>query len=81
MTYLTFFTCFILGELIKLLFKSLDKRWLPFIVGAFGIVFHPLVNGCFTLEMFAEGLISGFASSGGYEALKTATTQIKTLKK
>lgn len=81
MTYLTFAVCFILGELIKLLFKSLDRRWLPFIVAGFGLAFHPLVNGCFTLEMFAEGLISGFASSGGYEALKTATTQIKTLKK
>lgn len=78
---ITFAVCFIFGELIKLLFKSLDRRWLPFIVGGFGVAFHPLINWCFAPDMFAEGLIAGFASSGGYEAIKTAVTQIKTLKK
>lgn len=80
MTYLTFAVCFILGELIKLLFKSLDKKWIPFIVGGFGMIFCPFLCMEFTLSTMAEGLIAGFASSGGYDAIQAVNKQFKSLK-
>lgn len=79
MTYITFAICFIMGELIKLLFKSLEKKWIPFIVGGFGMIFCPFLCGELTLSTIAEGLIAGFASSGGYDAIKTIAKQYKSL--
>lgn len=79
MTFITFAVCFIAGELIKLLFKSLDKKWIPFIVGVFGMLFCPLICWEFTPATVAEGLIAGFASSGGYDAIKAVNRQFKSL--
>lgn len=79
MSYITFLTCFILGELIKLLFKSLDKKWIPFVVAGFGLVFCPLICWECTPSTMAEGLIAGFASSGGYDAIKAVGNQFKSL--
>lgn len=79
MSYITFLTCFIVGELIKLLFKSLDKKWIPFIVGGFGLVFCPLICWECSPSTMAEGLIAGFASSGGYDAIKAVGKQFKSL--
>lgn len=80
MSYITFLTCFILGELIKLLFKSLDKKWIPFIVGGFGMAFCPMLCWEISAASIAEGLIAGFASSGGYDAIKAIAKQYKALK-
>ena len=77
--YLTFLTCFILGELMKLLFKSMEKKWIPFIVGGFGMIFCPFLCSDFTLTTIAEGLIAGFASSGGYDAIQAISKQFKSL--
>ena len=71
--------CFILGELIKLLFKSLDKKWLPFIMGAIGMLLCPLICKELTASNIATGLISGFASSGGYDAIKAIRDKAKGL--
>lgn len=80
MTYITFAICFIMGELIKLLFKSLEKKWIPFIVAGFGLVFCPLICWECTPATMAEGLIAGFASSGGYDAIQAVNKQFKSLK-
>ncbi len=77
MTYITFLVCFIVGELIKLLFPALDRKWIPFIIGAFGLLFCPLLCWEFTLSRFAEGLIAGFASSGGYDVIKALKKKYK----
>lgn len=79
MSYITFLTCFILGELIKLLFSSMDKKWIPFIVGGFGMIFCPLICWELTPATVAQGLIAGFASSGGYDAIKVMAKQHKSL--
>lgn len=79
---ITFCVCFILGELLKMIFKEkLSKKWLPFIMGGFGLLFCPLVCWEFTLSRFSEGLISGFASSGGYDALKAIKEKMKDVSK
>ena len=75
---LTLVVCYILGELLKLIFKEkLDTKWLPFIMAGIGLVLAPLITMTFTLERFAEGLVSGFASSGGYDAIKALTSKAK----
>ena len=79
MSYITFLTCFIFGELIKLLFSSMDKKWIPFIVAGFGLVFCPLICWECTPSTMAEGLIAGFASSGGYDAIQAVSKQFKSL--
>lgn len=73
---LTFFICYILGELLKLIFKNMNRKYLPFIMGLVGMVFNPLVQWDFTLQTISIGLISGFASSGGYDALKALRTNL-----
>ncbi|MGN0907633.1 MAG: hypothetical protein ACI4NM_10830 [Bullifex sp.] len=79
---ITFIVCFIVGELLKLIFKEkLPKQWLPFITGGFGLLFCPLLCWQFTLQRFAEGLISGFASSGGYDAIKAIKEKYKDISK
>lgn len=70
--------CFILGELLKLIFKEkLNKEWLPFIMGAVGMLMCPLLCKEFNVNNIFTGLISGFASSGGYDAIKAIKTKIK----
>ena len=71
--------CYIVGELIKLLFKSLDKKWLPFIIGAIGMFLCPLICNELSASNIATGLISGFASSGGYDAVKVLKDKVKGL--
>lgn len=71
--------CYIIGELIKLLFKSLDKKWLPFIIGAIGMILSPLICKEMSASNIATGLISGFASSGGYDAIKAIRDKCKEL--
>lgn len=70
--------CFILGELLKLIFKDkLNKDWLPFIMGAVGMLMCPLLCKEFSVNNIATGLISGFASSGGYDAVKAIRQKTK----
>lgn len=70
--------CFILGELLKLIFKEkLNREWLPFIMGLVGMLLCPLLCKEFSVANVATGLISGFASSGGYDALKAVKTKMK----
>lgn len=70
--------CFILGELLKLIFKEkLNREWLPFIMGAVGMLLCPLLCKEFSVANVATGLISGFASSGGYDALKAVKSKMK----
>ena len=71
--------CYIIGELIKLLFKTLDKKWLPFIMGAIGMFLCPLICKELSASNIAIGLISGFASSGGYDAIKAIRDKSKGL--
>lgn len=71
--------CYIIGELIKLLFKTLDKKWLPFIMGAIGMFLYPLICKELSASNIAIGLISGFASSGGYDAIKAIKDKSKGL--
>lgn len=70
--------CFILGEFLKLIFKErLNKDWLPFIMGFVGMLLCPLLCKEFSVANVATGLISGFASSGGYDAIKAIKTKVK----
>lgn len=76
---LTFLVCFILGELLKLIFKNMNKQYLPFIMAVVGMIFNPLVQWDFTLQTISIGLISGFASSGGYDAVKAIKQKYNSL--
>lgn len=43
------------------------------------MLFCPLICWEFTPATMAEGLIAGFASSGGYDAIKAVNKQFKSL--
>lgn len=66
----TFVACFILAEFLKLLFKNLNRKWLPYIMAGFGMILCPLILWQISIGLIVEGMISGFASSGGYDAIK-----------
>ena len=61
--------CLCVGWVIKNLIPTKKiNRYIPLIMSVLGVVLSVWVNSAFTLETLLIGLISGFASTGVYEA-------------
>ena len=60
---------FVMVELYK---KTTDKfyKFIPLVAGVLGVTFMVLTKGAFTFETFSVGLISGWATTGGFETIK-----------
>lgn len=69
--------CYIIGQCVKTIFKNFPTKYLPYLMGAIGMVLCPLLTWQINPAIIAEGLISGWASSGGYDALKALIDKTK----
>lgn len=62
--------CFTLGSAIKHLFDVIDNRYIPVIVACFGVFLACLAGHGITMDNVAEGIISGWASTGLHQTFK-----------
>lgn len=68
-------TCYIIGVIIKRYITKIPNRLIPLINGALGIVLACAMHRDFTLMIVIEGLVSGWASTGLFEAKKNILSQ------
>jgi len=62
--------CFILGEIIKKWIKDVDNKYIPTINAVVGVVLSCWLSGwAVSPAIILAGLASGWAATGGYEAV------------
>ncbi len=65
-------SCLAIGFIIKHSFDFIPNKYIPLIVGTLGVVLNTWSNSwAFTPVILLEGLASGLASTGAFEAVKT----------
>lgn len=62
--------CFCIGCAVKHVFKRIDNRYIPVIVACSGAVLACLAAHGVTLDALAQGIISGWASTGVHQTFK-----------
>lgn len=62
--------CCVIGAIIKHLFDKIDNRYIPVIVACSGVVLACLAGQSVTIENVAQGIISGWASTGVHQTFK-----------
>lgn len=63
--------CFLVGYMIKNAFDKIPNKYIPLIMGVLGLILSIASNvPNITLVVILQGLASGFAATGAYEAYK-----------
>lgn len=62
--------CLVIGAVIKHLFKKIDNRYIPVIVACCGVVLACVAGHSVTMDAVAQGIISGWASTGLHQTYK-----------
>ena len=63
--------CFLVGYMIKNAFDQIPNKYIPLIMGVLGLILSIASNiPNITLVVILQGLASGFAATGAYEAYK-----------
>lgn len=62
--------CLIVGYLVKTLRNHRLNQFIPIIVAVLGVILTAWVHGAIDAALVLEGLVSGLASTGLYEALR-----------
>lgn len=62
--------CLAIGALIKHLFKHIDNRYIPVIVACCGVVLACIAEQNVSMDGVAQGIISGWASTGVHQTYK-----------
>ena len=62
--------CLAIGAIIKHLFKKIDNKYIPVIVACSGVVLACLAGHSVTMDNIAQGIISGWASTGLHQTYK-----------
>lgn len=62
--------CLIVGYLVKTLKSHRLNQFIPIIVAVLGVLLTAWVHGGINAALVLEGLVSGLASTGLYEALR-----------
>lgn len=62
--------CLAIGVVLKHLFKKLDNRYIPVLVACSGVVLACLAGRSITMDNIAQGIISGWASTGVHQTYK-----------
>lgn len=62
--------CLAIGCVIKHLFSKIDNRYIPVIVACCGVVLACLAGHSVTMDNIAQGIISGWASTGLHQTFK-----------
>lgn len=63
--------CLAIGCVVKHLFSKIDNRYIPVIVACCGVVLACLAGHSVTMDNIAQGIISGWASTGLHQTYKT----------
>lgn len=62
--------CCVIGAIVKHLFDKIDNRYIPVIVACSGVVLACLAGHSVTIDNIAQGIISGWASTGVHQTFK-----------
>lgn len=62
--------CCAIGSIIKHFVKRIDNKYIPLIVACLGIIFSCIMIHGITLDAIAQGIISGWASTGVHQTFK-----------
>lgn len=62
--------CYVLGLVIKHFIKRIDNKYIPLIVACFGVLLACLMIRGITVDAVAQGIISGWASTGIHQTFK-----------
>lgn len=62
--------CYVLGLVIKHFIKKIDNKYIPLIVACFGVLLACLMIRGITVDAVAQGIISGWASTGIHQTFK-----------
>lgn len=62
--------CLAIGAISKHLFKRIDNKYIPVIVACSGVVLACLAGHGVTMDNIAQGIISGWASTGLHQTYK-----------
>lgn len=62
--------CLAIGCVVKHSFRKIDNRYIPVIVACSGVVLACLASHSVTMDIIAEGLVSGWASTGLHQTYK-----------
>lgn len=62
--------CLAIGGVLKHLFRKLDNRYIPVLVACSGVVLACLAGHSVTMDNVAQGIISGWASTGVHQTYK-----------
>lgn len=62
--------CYVLGLVIKHCIKKIDTKYIPLIVACFGVLLACLMVHSITVDAVAQGIISGWASTGIHQTFK-----------
>lgn len=62
--------CLCLGYIIKTSLDFVPNKYIPLIMGVFGVVVSVWNSAGFTIESVLCGMVSGLASTGLYESFK-----------
>ena len=63
--------CLAIGGIVKHLFAKIDNKYIPLIVACSGVVLACIAGGSVTMDSIAQGIISGWASTGLHQTYKT----------
>lgn len=63
--------CLAIGCVVKHSFRKIDNRYIPVIVACSGVVLACLASRSITMDIIAQGIISGWASTGLHQTYKT----------
>lgn len=62
--------CLAIGCVVKHSLPKIDNRYIPVIVACSGVVLACLASHSVTMDIIAEGLVSGWASTGLHQTYK-----------
>ena len=67
--------CYIVGEIIKRWIADVDNKFIPTINAILGVLLACWINWNVTPEIVIAGLVSGWASTGAFEAIRNLTSK------
>lgn len=66
-------SCYVIGVIIKKCISRIDNKYIPLINAVAGIILSCALNKSVTLDYLIQGMVSGWASTGVFEAMRNLT--------
>ncbi len=62
--------CYLVGLIVKNFVSKIDNGYIPIINGVVGIVIACLMSKAVSFDIIAQGVVSGWASTGLFESIR-----------